>query len=95
MNADALSWLAALRYDFVHSCDIHGITAKSRVLKFGKFALRVTLFGIYCVDMFMQGSTVEILGTYSSPSISSPLPPVLADSVRMLSPMKRSKETAD
>lgn len=95
MRAWDLEPRAASKKDLVQFCDIHGINAMREVFAAGKLLIRVTLFGIYCLDMFTQGSQESRSGTKSNPSMSSPLPSVFVDNDRMLSSIKRSKETVD
>jgi hypothetical protein len=69
MNARAGSKRAAARYDFVHSAVIQGASAINLKSVGGRLARRVTLEGMYDLEILTQGSSDIRSGTYRNPEM--------------------------
>jgi len=89
---NALTPVEAARYDFVQGAEIHGAKATYQYCSLGRWALRVTLLGMYNSDAFTHGSEGSRSGTKSKPSTSPPSETVLVERVRMWSLSESSKE---
>ena len=92
MNARAGSNRAAARYDFVHSILIQGASATKVKSVGGRLARRVTLEGIYCLEILTQGSSAMRSGTYKNPLMTPVASALCVDNVWRLSTRCCAKE---